>query len=81
MKYRKKPVIVDAFEWTVDEAPDWWKLRSDINVEVDTCTALIPTLEGIMRATPGDFIIRGIRGEIYPCNPDIFEATYEKVVD
>lgn len=79
MKYRKKPIVVEAFEWTVDEIPDWWRSRSDINIEVDTCTALIPTLEGVMRATPGDFIVRGVKGEIYPCKPDIFKLTYEKV--
>lgn len=79
MKYRKIPVIIDAFEWTVDEVPDWWNLRGDVNIEVDTCTALIPTLDGVMRATPGDFIIRGVKGDIYPCKPDIFKLTYEKV--
>ena len=42
---------------------------------------LIRTLEGIMCADPGDYIIRGIKGEIYPCNPDLFHATYEEVVD
>lgn len=38
----------------------------------------IPTLEGVMRARPGDFVIRGVQGEFYPCKPDIFEATYEE---
>lgn len=79
MKFRKKPVVIEAFEWTVDEVPDWWKLRSDVNVEVDTCTALIPTLEGVMRAIPGDYIIKGVKGEIYPCKPDIFRSTYDVV--
>ena len=45
-----------------------------MNVEVE-----IPTLEGTMRCGPGDWIIRGVKGEIYPCKPDIFEATYEAV--
>ena len=79
MQYRKKPVVINAFRWTVDEVPDWWKARTDIQIEVDSCTALIPTLEGVMRASPLDFIIQGIKGEIYPCKPDIFEATYERV--
>ena len=39
----------------------------------------IPTLEGVMRGEPGDWLIEGVRGEVYPCNPDIFEATYEMV--
>jgi len=45
-----------------------------MNVAVD-----IPTLEGTMRCDPGDWIIRGVKGEVYPCKPDIFEATYEEV--
>lgn len=77
MKYRKKPVVIEAFKWTVDVVPDWWKFRTDILVEVGTGAALIPTLEGVMRADMGDMIIQGIKGEIYPCKPDIFEATYE----
>jgi hypothetical protein len=44
-------------------------------------TLQIPTLEGMMTAQPGDYIIRGVKGEIYPCKPDIFEATYEAVQD
>lgn len=78
MKFRKKPVVVEAFQWTIDEVPDWWRARTDIQIEVDSCTALIPTLEGVMRASPMDFIIQGVKGEIYPCKPDIFEATYER---
>ena len=79
MRYRKKPIIIEAFRFMIDEAPDWWRERSDIAIEVETCTALIPTLEGVMRASPLDFIIRGVKGEIYPCKPDIFEAIYEAV--
>lgn len=77
MKYRKKPVVIEAFKFTVDEVPQWWRDRQDIRIEVDTCTAIIPTLEGDMRASRGDWIIKGIKGEIYPCKPDIFEATHE----
>lgn len=58
-KYRKKPVIVEAYQTSE--------------------TMFIPTLEGVMRADPGDYIITGIRGEQYPCKPDIFHATYEPV--
>ena len=79
-KFRKKPVVVDAFQWTVDEAPDWWKLRTDKTmINVQTGSVFIPTLEGTHEARVGDFIIRGIKGELYPCKPDIFEATYEEV--
>lgn len=79
MKFRKKPVVVDVFQFTVDEVPQWWKDRNDIMIEVNTCTALIPTLEGVMRASPLDYIIKGVKGEIYPCKPDIFEQTYEVI--
>lgn len=81
MKYRKKPVVIEAFKWLTDEVPTWWKEKKDIEIELETTVALIPTLEGTMRANPGDWIIQGIKGEIYPCKPDIFEATYELVED
>lgn len=89
-KYRKKPVVVDAWQWTGEdkqEAPDWV-----VDYIESTCqpfvvdkfgdvVMLIETMEGIMTADQGDYIIKGIQGEIYPCKPDIFEQTYEKVID
>lgn len=80
MKYRKKPVVIEAFQWMLDEVPDWCK-KQEVYIDVDTCTAHIHTLEGVMAAKPGDWIIKGIKGEVYPCRPDIFEATYEKCDD
>lgn len=77
--YIKKPVVIEAFQWMKDEVPSWWVEAKGIKLEIDTGVALIPTLEGIMRATPGDWIIKGIKGEIYPCRSDIFQATYEAV--
>jgi hypothetical protein len=71
-----------------EEMPDW--LRSAIdgaqvvlstNGARDYAVLAIRTLEGVMEATPGDFIIRGVKGELYPCKPDIFEATYDLVPD
>lgn len=59
MKYRKKPVVIEAYQ-------------TDREV-------IIRTLEGNMKANIGDYIITGVKGELYPCKPDIFEATYEKV--
>ena len=61
MKYRKKPVIVEAYQTTEE--------------------MIIHTLEGDMKASIGDFIITGVNGEQYPCKPDIFEKTYEKIGD
>ena len=79
MKYRKKPVVVDAFRWHFDPVPKWWTDTEGITVDVSNGSAFIPTLEGIHKARKGDYIIKGIEGEIYPCKPNIFKATYEKV--
>lgn len=87
MRYRKKPVEIDAFKLGHDYMPDWFLDKRSAN-EITTHNddgrprggpdyALIKTLEGTMRAENGDYIIRGIKGEVYPCKPDIFEATYE----
>ena len=78
-KYRKLPVEIEAFKWLTDEVPQWWRDRKDITIDVATGSAFIPTLEGMHEAKEGDFIIRGVKGEIYPCKPDIFEMTYEEV--
>lgn len=88
MKYRKKPVVIDAFRWTggpdQKEDPVWipeaiergdiFFRKGDRGIEMS-----ILTLEGTMIANVGDYIIKGIKNEIYPCKADIFEATYEKV--
>lgn len=78
MKFKKKPVVIEAFCWMKDEVPAWWTEAKGIQIEVATGCAFIPTLEGIHKANPGDWIIKGIKGELYPCKPDIFEATYEE---
>jgi len=88
--YRKKPVVIEAFKFYVDGMPDWFMDRvskNDVvlincnykkhNIEEAYCE--IKTLEGVMRGNGGDFIIKGVNGEIYPCKPDIFDKTYEKV--
>jgi len=82
-RYRKKPVVIEAIRWNGteerwSEVMDW--IKSSRNVEAimllgrDLC---IQTLEGRMTAIPGDWIIKGIKGEFYPCKSDIFDATYE----
>tara|TARA_R110000803_G_scaffold78075_3_gene143118 strand:- start:3545 stop:3790 length:246 start_codon:yes stop_codon:yes gene_type:complete len=79
-KFRKKPVVIEAFKWTFDKVPDWWKEASDeFKIDVSTTSVFIPTLEGTHEAKKGDYIIKGIQGELYPCKPDIFEQTYEAV--
>ena len=80
MKFRKKQVIIEAFQWTVDVAPDWWvKASLDFKIDIESGSVFIPTLEGVHEAKIYDFIIKGIAGELYPCKPDIFEKTYEKL--
>lgn len=77
MRYRKKPVVIEA--WRVgsfEERPEWLVNADGVYGPGDTYLQ-IQTLEGTMHAARGDWIIRGVAGELYPCKPDIFEATYE----
>lgn len=81
-KYRKKPVVIDAIQFTdssdvISAISDF--AGSDIRVDysVNPPVLKVDTLEGTMVANVGDFIIRGVNGEFYPCKPDIFEKTYE----
>lgn len=87
-KYRKKPVVIEAVRWEPDKParglPDWFLKMLAMNPErYDEATGdlLIQTLEGAMIARPGDYIIRGVEGEVYPCKSSIFEATYEPASD
>lgn len=92
MKFRKKPVIIEARHWATEddayELADWCggdydstiSGPSGVNGE-DWGLLVIGTLEGEMTAAPGDWIIRGVKGEFYPCKPDIFAATHEPVED
>jgi len=82
MKYRKKPVEIEAVQIAGDNDDELLAFINEHVVPFEIIadhTILIHTLEGDMRADPGDWIIKGIKGEFYPCKPDIFEATYEAV--
>lgn len=101
MKYRKKPVVIEAFQmsperrWDNSEWPKWlheaWQRgpgenglwpSSDHSPQPGRKSAdelCCGTLEGVHRVGPDDWIIQGIKGEIYPCKPDVFDATYEAV--
>ena len=88
-RFRKRPVVVEAeqirlnlmynpyapgaannpFDACVMRKPSWWK----------RAVPMIKTLEGWLTVSPGDWIIKGVKGELYPCKPDIFAATYEQV--
>ncbi len=74
MKFRKRPVVIEAVEWHPEYAPD-----ADVVWDADKKVWGIVTLEGFMIASAGDLIITGVKGERYPCKPDIFAATYEPV--
>ena len=85
MKYRKKPVVIEAFQFTSGSViPKWFEEaviwgRAMMGFNNDGWFADINTLEGVMHVSDGDYIIRGVRGELYPCKPDIFKNTYEPV--
>lgn len=77
--YQKRPVQVEARQFTVEnwnELADWCEGITE-NDRGGTPIIQIPTLEGLMQAHPGDWIIMGVAGEFYPCKSDIFEKTYQ----
>lgn len=82
-RYRKKPVEVEAWKVGSDEPmPEWLESAMDDGTAKPYRNGywwLIKTLEGDLRANAGDYIIQGVKGELYPCKPDIFEQTYEAV--
>lgn len=90
-KYRKKPVVVEAIQWNglnleeiknfVGESLDYDIIDSAYSVDVlpPAVMMFIKTLEGAMQVSKGDYIIKGVNGEFYPCKPDVFEKTYELV--
>lgn len=90
MKYRKRPIVIDAIQFTgdyekifkwvgqwhdEDDGPGMWESKDGLPEK----GLIIDTLEGELRADKNDWIIKGIKGEFYPCKPDIFEQTYEIV--
>jgi hypothetical protein len=82
-KYVKRPVVIDALQWTGKNKEEILKFctkgyltYSNAKLEPEL---KIQTLEGLMTATVGDYIIMGVKGEFYPCKPDIFVLTYDKV--
>jgi len=84
MKYRKKPVVVGAVQYRgINSLPLIKKFMgemfSNVLLRPHSEKLIIPTLEGDIEASVGDYIIKGVQGEFYPCKPDIFEQTYEKV--
>ena len=78
MKYRKRPVIIDAIQFTGYNLPEM-ELFVPVGHYQEDGTFDIVTLEGNLHVSIGDFVIKGVQGEFYPCKPDIFEKTYEAV--
>ena len=80
MKFRKKPVVIEAIQYNGENLEEIEKFAPISIMNNHPCFKFfVKTLEGIMYVTEGDYIIKGIKGEFYPCKPDIFELTYEKV--
>ena len=81
MKYRKKPVVIDAVQWRDKNLDEVKAFAGDAVGEVYNggTNLIIYTLEGAMVASTNDFIVRGVNGEFYPCKPYIFEKTYEPI--
>ena len=85
MRFMKRPVIVEAVQYHGTgeiEGPPWIgeAIQAGVLISTDSGQLGVHTLEGIMFVSPGDWIIRGIRGELYPCKPDIFSETYQEVI-
>lgn len=84
MKYRKKPIVIEAIKYQSELGNNRvvnWLASLEANIRgwvFHDGEITIPTLEGDMKVTNGDWIIRGIKGEFYPCKADIFSATYEE---
>lgn len=94
-KYRKKPVVIEAFQydgdlkdrdgswyvpaWAVEAYEKGVMYYSSESCGAPPCELFIETLEGIHHVSIGDYVIQGVNGELYPCKPDIFEKTYESI--
>lgn len=80
MKVRTKTIVKDAIQWTGSNAAELLKFgRFNIVEDEGERIVQIVTLEGVMNASEGDWIIKGTEGEFYPCKPEIFDATYEPI--
>ena len=89
-RYKTKPCEIEAFQFYVDNMPDWFTealIRNEVKIydydhtrhSIDEVHCLIETLEGTMRGNVGDYIIKGLKGELYPCKPDVFKKKYERI--
>lgn len=80
--FRKRPVVIEAMQWVDGNGfhiASWCGGRVEKALDPRQTKIVIPTLEGDITASHGDYVIKGVQGEFYPCKPDIFESTYEPV--
>ena len=77
MKFRTKPCEIEAVQWTGENLTEILRFTNTQNIDITSGVPVIKTLEGDMVASTGDYIIRGLRGEYYPCKPDVFQKKYE----
>ena len=85
-KFRKKPVVIEAIQWDGTNIKELKQMESPSEfwfggMDRETGDLGIYTLEGLVTARIGDWVIRGVQGELYPCKPDIFAATYEPALE
>ena len=80
-KYRKKPVVIEAVQFTGNNVDEILEFAKDSFNNPSTSEIVIPTLEGNMMVSIGDYVIKGVNGEFYPCKLDIFDKTYEEIVE
>jgi hypothetical protein len=83
-RYRKKPVEIEAIQWTSDNIEKVYEMLGDnlipkVTADGEGLYHFIRTLEGDMELSWNDYVIKGVKGEFYPCKPDIFELTYDKI--
>ena len=80
-KYRKKPIEIEAVRWTGSNISEVKRFMNNAVMAFNeqNLKISIKTLKGVITASPYDYIIKGVKGEFYPCKPDIFEETYEEV--
>lgn len=77
MRYKAKPCEIEAVQWTGKNLTEILRFANTQNIDITSGVLIIKTLEGDMVASTGDYIIRGLRGEYYPCKSDVFHAKYE----
>ena len=80
-KYRTKPCEIEAIQWNGDNEAEIFSFVGDNYYMSQSGYLMIETLEGDMQASVGDYIIKGLRGEFYPCKPDVFEKKYELIYE